>query len=287
MKNKNRTASILFKALIPSYFYIFVVLLPVLVVAIYFWFIMTPEYTSVSQSIILTQASNNTLKPSQQLLADLGGDPATVNLLKSYITSDTMLNTLNEKLGLENYFKSKKIDFISRLRSRATQQRWLNYFSEKINMDYSDEDNVLSLSVSAFDPKMAQAIANEILLQSNIFLNKLNDAANQNEFTTAKEDLNEDKKQILHYSASTTNQFSSLDLKFLTHQYETDFSRLHTAKLNLINNASSLMVIIPPSLPDGYSSPRKGYDLVALFIALSLIYALGKMLVIIVNEHKD
>lgn len=56
-----------------------------------------------------------------------------------------------------------------------------------------------------------------------------------------------------------------------------------------INKVShnDLIVVTEPNLPSQYSSPRKTYDLITLLIGLMILYTIGKLIVIIIQEHKD
>lgn len=62
---------------------------------------------------------------------------------------------------------------------------------------------------------------------------------------------------------------------------------VEAAKVNISKEANAMIVIDPPKLPDDYAYPRKIYDIVTVFIGLLIFYLIGKMIIIIIQEHRD
>lgn len=178
-------------------FNVFVVL-PTLLFAFYQFFWASDRYESQAQVIVQQPDSAATLDASMALLSGLGvstssgSDP---HLLEAYINSNDMLNYLNEKLNLKQYYSQSKADVFSRLDADATQESFLKYYQNHIKIEIDEKSSVISISAQSFDQQFAQDLTEQIVARSEWYINNIGHqlAEAQLSFIKVEHQLDEDK----------------------------------------------------------------------------------------------
>jgi capsular polysaccharide transport system permease protein len=82
-------------------------------------------------------------------------------------------------------------------------------------------------------------------------------------------------------------QALELDLQFATDMYQTTLVSLERARIESYKKLKHLVVVQAPQLPDEAVEPRKVYNIISLFVALSLIYGVSVMIIATIREHRD
>jgi capsular polysaccharide transport system permease protein len=80
-------------------------------------------------------------------------------------------------------------------------------------------------------------------------------------------------------------EWQELQLKFSQAEYEASQQAYDIAKINLAKQQHLVIEISPPNLPDTYEYPKILYDLINIFVVLMIFFVLGKMAIIIIQEH--
>lgn len=78
-----------------------------------------------------------------------------------------------------------------------------------------------------------------------------------------------------------------LALKFAETEYTAANNAYEEAKINLSKQQNVVVTVEKTNLPDDYTYPKKAYDLITIFVALVIAFMLGKIIFIIVQEHRD
>jgi len=148
------------------------VVLPLLVLIIYYLFIASDKYVSEAKVTI-----KQTGQPQTSFNIPLFGIGTPTSkedamYLKEYILSYDMLDYLDKKLNLKKMYQSKDIDFISRLSSDVSHEEFLKYYQKHIvKISYDDMSSILTIQVFAFKPEEAKKIAEAILEQCERYIN--------------------------------------------------------------------------------------------------------------------
>lgn len=93
--------------------------------------------------------------------------------LRDYIHSLDMLKHLDAKFGLRQAFDVKKLDPLFRLYADSSQEWFLWYYRNRVEVAFDDLTGLLTVRVQAFDPDLAQKVNAEILAQSERFVNEI------------------------------------------------------------------------------------------------------------------
>lgn len=62
---------------------------------------------------------------------------------------------------------------------------------------------------------------------------------------------------------------------------------METARIDATRKLKSLVVVEPPVLPEIAEYPRRGYNLVTLFVVCCLLYGVVSLIVATIRDHQD
>ncbi len=177
MKSKSSPSSL--KDRIPGLFLRFLALLYfLLVVAVvaYVWVVAEDRFVSIASYKISRQTSSGGdmgfggfALPG---LADTGSVDSQIAI--GFVDSANLLLELEKKYHLREHYSAPAHDFIFRLKMNAPVEERLQYYRSRIYSHYDKETGLTMLNVDTFDPKLSQTIAEDVLSQTENFINALN-----------------------------------------------------------------------------------------------------------------
>ena len=140
------------------------VLIPTVLVGIYFYTIATPLYATKSEFVIQQADSQGG--------AGLGGlfsgtgfatsqDSTTV---QSYLQSREAMIRLDEAIGFKSHFSQENIDFLRRLPPDATNEEAYKLYAKMVLISYDPTEGIVKMEVIAADPETS-ARYSELLIQ--------------------------------------------------------------------------------------------------------------------------
>lgn len=157
------------------------VVIPTILLTIYYGFIASPVYVSESKFVIRSpnQQSVNGLGV---MLKNIGFNASSDDsyIVRDYLTSRDSVKNLNQQLGIKAKYSSSDIDEISRFGSfyqDDTFESFYNYFNKKVKVVYDPASSISELQVRAFNPQDAQRINAELLKTSEAVVNRINSEA--------------------------------------------------------------------------------------------------------------
>ncbi|HNP35708.1 MAG TPA: hypothetical protein PKK10_07635 [Woeseiaceae bacterium] len=93
-------------------------------------------------------------------------------MLQAHIMSMDMLKQVHEELDLRKAYSSPALDFIFRMDEKATQEEFLKYYHNRIEVIVNDVSGLLTIRAQGFTPEIAQAVNNQVLAISEKFINE-------------------------------------------------------------------------------------------------------------------
>lgn len=181
----------------PSRWLNMLVLVPMLLALVYYFFIAADRY--VSETVVSVRQAGESSSSFSGLAILAGVNPSSREdtlYLKEYIHSLDMLKTLDEKLNLRAIYGTEKIDFLYRLYSFMPQELFLWYFKNRVEIVYDDLTGLLKVRAEGFSEADAQKIASAILAQSEIFVNELSHKMSRQQLSFAEEQLFKAKERF-------------------------------------------------------------------------------------------
>ncbi|WP_247014976.1 hypothetical protein [Kordiimonas laminariae] len=111
--------------------------------------------------------------------------------------------------------------------------------------------------------------------------------------TALEEQLLIEKAKLASQDATSLNDQAAeykrleMELTFATQLYQAALVGLEKARIESYRKLKHLVIVQAPRLPDEAVLPRKLYSVITLFVALSLIYGVGAMIIATIREHRD
>jgi capsular polysaccharide transport system permease protein len=186
------------------------VFLPWLVYALYLVIVASPKYESQSQLILKTNDSASAFDPSSLLLGGFSGVAVSnsAKLVEAYVLSRDMLVKLDKQLDIRSHYVSSGADFFSRLPSNHSNEDFLHYYQQHVDVKVDQISGVITIKTQAFDPAFAQLISFHVTQQAEQFINKIsNDLAKarlafaSTEHQSIEDQLEQVKSKMLRFQS--------------------------------------------------------------------------------------
>jgi capsular polysaccharide transport system permease protein len=164
------------KSLTPRRLQLALIALPLALGLLYYAVFAAERYVSES-TVALRQAGNDAaaaLPGAALLLAGLNpGSREDTLYLRQYIQSLGLLQKLDARLDLRAHYEAETLDFATRLWAGASQERFLDYYRERVSVTMDELSSTLTIRVQGFEPAFAQKLNQAILEDSESFVNEL------------------------------------------------------------------------------------------------------------------
>ena len=188
------------------------VVLPTVVLSIYYGLIASDVYTSESKFVIRS--------PSQQsatgigvMLQNIGFSSSSDDsyLVRDYLSSRDAVQNLKNELDIQSKYSAQTVDVISRFGTFGdpTFENFYEYFNKKVKVVYDPVSTISSLHIEAYSAEDARAINENLLKMSEEVVNRINNNAKNDILTAAEKDV----KDAQELSAKTANAVAEYRVK--------------------------------------------------------------------------
>lgn len=178
--------------------FVVAVLLPVLAAAAYMFGWAEDQYHSRMAFSVRSEAAAAPVELG--LLAAVGGvgggGAADADILFDYITSEEMVAAVDARFDLGHVFRPVETDPVFALPARATREDKVDYWRRMVRVRRDAGTGLLDVEVRAFRPEDAQALAAEILRESDALVNRLSEQARRDAIRFAAADLDEAEARL-------------------------------------------------------------------------------------------
>lgn len=148
---------------------------PMLLYGMYLAFIAVDRY--VSESIVTVRQAGGeagaSIPGAALLLAGIN-PPAHEDTmhLREFVQSQALALELDKKLQLRQHFSSVRFDLPYRLSPTASQEDFLRFYRDRLEVSYDERSSLLKLRVQGLDPEFAQRFNAALLDASERFVNE-------------------------------------------------------------------------------------------------------------------
>lgn len=174
-------------------FWLFVVL-PTIVLAIYYGFIASDVYTSESKFVIRSP-NQRSASGIGMVLQNIGFNASSDDsyLVRDYLSSRDAVQNLKAKLDIQTKYSAKSVDVVSRFGTikEPTFENFYEYFNKKIKVVYDPASSISSLQIEAYTAKDAQNINEELLKMSEEVINRINNNAKNDILAASEKEVQE------------------------------------------------------------------------------------------------
>lgn len=166
------------------------VVLPTLAVFLYSAFVASPMYVSEAKFAVRSGTEQPLgLDFATQFLKTANSSVQDAEIVEAYIRSPDIFTKLDQKLKVIDHYSSSHWDWVSRLASSPTlwdKQTFWNRVSKPV---VNPDNGIVTYTVRAYDPEMAQAISKEVLTQSEALVNEMNERARKDTVALAEKEV--------------------------------------------------------------------------------------------------
>ena len=186
---------------------------------------LTGTYYGVVASDVFVSETRYAIRTGEQapaagLLASMLGPAATTragddaSIVRDYILARDMLDELDRRLDLRAHYAAATGDPLSRLRPDATEEEFLEYYREQVEVDVETGTDITVLKVRAFDAETAREIAGEIIELSERLVNRMSERITDDTLRFARRELAQAETLIREANQAVTrfrNESRSID----------------------------------------------------------------------------
>ncbi len=173
------------------------VALPTAISAGYLGFFASDAYESVALYSIQA-AEGRSVSPMESLIGVAGISSGGRDTLtaRDFALSREMLRVLNEKTHLLDHYRSKSIDYFSRLSADDSFEDAFEYYLERVKVSYDSNSSVLTLRVQAYTSEKAVEVGRAILEASEAMVNELSEKARADQIKLAERDVDKAEARL-------------------------------------------------------------------------------------------
>lgn len=188
--------------------FLLIVLLPTAFWAWYLWTRATDQYVST----VGFSVHKEEMTPSIDLLGGLGAlaggssGSSDTDIIYEYIRSQDMVERVDAELDLRHIFSNHwPNDFIFAFNPKGHIEELTKYWDRQVKVLYDTSSNLITLKVSAFDPKDAQAIAQAVFKESSDKINELSAISRDDSLRLAAAELEKTRADLTESRQAITN----------------------------------------------------------------------------------
>lgn len=166
------------------------VALPTLLTFGYFGLWASPMYISETQFAVKDVVEQGAgLDIASQIFKTSSSSVQNARIVETYLKSPDLFETLNKELKIVDHYSAKSHDIISRLSIDPSawdkEVFWAKVSQPKIDVD----SGVVSFTVRAYDPQMAQDITKATLKASEALVNEMNERSRKDAIKLASNEV--------------------------------------------------------------------------------------------------
>ncbi len=169
--------------------FVLLVVMPTVLAAWYLFTRAGDQYHSTAAFSVRSEDFQNPLD-ALGAFTQIGSSSASDNvILYDYIRSQPLMHKIDETLDLRSMFNKAPQDFVFSLGEDASREDMLDFWNYMVGVAVDTAGGVIDIHVRAFAPEDAQAIAQQILIESSTLINDLSRIAQEDAMRFALEDV--------------------------------------------------------------------------------------------------
>lgn len=199
--------------------FLLVVLIPTILTSAYLAFLAEDQYRSTTGFVVRQDEGNSNASVLGGLSQFVGGPISSDgDVLYEFVQSQGLISSIDAKLDIRGHYSRHwpanyglgllSADPVFSIWPDASIEDLIDYWQRMVRVSFDQSTGLIEVQVLAFEPDMAQAIAREILRESQIMINALNDTAREDAMRYALADL-EAALARLKDARETLTQFRS------------------------------------------------------------------------------
>lgn len=164
----------------------------------YVWLIAQDRFVSVSNYKISRQSPSGGDMGLSALalpgLSDTGSVDSQIAI--GFVDSADLLLSLEKKYKLREHYTAPPLDYFFRMEKDDLVEERLEFYRNRIFSHYDKETGLTLLTVDTFDPKLSKEIAEDVLKQTEQFINALNQKVADQQLAFTRSEVERSEKNV-------------------------------------------------------------------------------------------
>ncbi|MBB3957834.1 lipopolysaccharide biosynthesis protein [Novosphingobium sediminicola] len=186
-----------------------IVVLPTLIVALYYGLVASDQYESSADFIVRRSETTSGGADVGQLLGFNFGASQTSSdayMVQEYLLSHDAVARLQTEDNLTAVFRRDGTDWISRLWwAHPAPERLLEYYRKQVNIEQDSTTGIVHLTVHTFRPDDSYRLGSQLLKMGEEQINAINDRTYKDNVASSERELATASKQLADVQARLTN----------------------------------------------------------------------------------
>lgn len=178
----------------PDPLFIICVVIPTIVLSIYYGLIASDVYVSESRFVIRS-TDQRSVSGIGMVLQSIGFNASSDDsyLVRDYLTSRDAVRNLKNDLNVQKRYSNDMIDVLSRFGTfgDTTFENFYEYFNKKVKIVYDSASSISTLKIEAYTAEDAQQINEALLRMSEDVINKINSNAKTDILSASQKEVND------------------------------------------------------------------------------------------------
>lgn len=208
--------------------------------------------------------------------------------------SKKFINTVSREMLLEQAEFANQELIASTDRYQKSKEEMINFQNYYKLLDVEATAQARLELISALESEVAKENARLTALVNTLSTKAPQVKALQNKISSLEEQLKIEKARITSTSIddplnSIASEYRQLQVNMLVAEefYKSSLAVVENAKMDAIKNVRNLITIVPPIVPEESTYPRIFYNLLTMFIVLSLVYGIVCFVVASIKDHYE
>jgi len=174
----------------------------------YGWYLFTAAADLYESDAGFSSRTQAAASPFDFLGVMAGGSSSSssdMDIVFEFIRSQELMNRVDAKLDLRKIYGKPRDDVLMRFDPQGSVEDLQTYWQSMVVPNFEKSTGLMTLTVWAFDPKDAQAIATEVLAQSTAMINELSKTAQADTTRYSQESLANSEARMAQAQQALTN----------------------------------------------------------------------------------
>ena len=179
------------------------VIVPTLIVAVYFYLIAAPQYVSETRFVVHSRGSDGGAQAAAMraaagaALGGLGGGASSseTNSIRDFLSSLDAVMQADEKLDLVALWRRPEADFLARLWF-TEPERLARFYNQMVSVALDPSTSVTTLRVRSFRPEDSKALAETLLGAAEALVNRLSERMRNDTLQAARHEVEISERRV-------------------------------------------------------------------------------------------
>lgn len=230
------------------------VVAPIVLSGVYLYRHAADQYASHAAFSVQKEEGSSAIEILGGFTQLSGGSTNDTDVINSYILSQELVLNLENSVGLrERFSRVYEVDPVFALAPDATVEDLVAYWNRMLHVSYTNSEGIIELELKAFRPDDAQIILSELISQSTLLINEINQIAREDQIRFARDELDKSVARLKDARVAMSEFRETNRLVDPTADIQGQMGVINSLEQEL---ASTMIELDLLSVTDGRANPR-------------------------------